>query len=82
VAIVPLADLDAPARCALAYASAIAARVVAVHALPEGREWWPTTGGRTVCTATGARWLRAALLRRSRVAEADVAYHLLGQQSG
>ena len=31
VAIVPIADLDAPARRALAYAAAIAARVIAVH---------------------------------------------------
>jgi hypothetical protein len=146
VAIVPIADLDAPARRALAYAAAIAARVVAVHvdtrvneraeesehivnrllawkrhARAEGREdpnhlvviespyrsvvppllayvdSWRQAHPEPVCTVVlpevvadhwwaywlhnhRARWLKAALLRRSTVAVADVTYHLLGEQ--
>jgi amino acid transporter len=147
VAIVPIADLDAPARRALAYAAAIAARVVAVHvdtrvneraeesehianrllawkrhARAEGRDdpihlvviespyrsvvppllayvdSWRQAHPEPVCTVVlpevvadhwwayllhnhRASWLKAALLRRSTVAVADVTYHLLGERS-
>jgi amino acid transporter len=144
VAIVPIADLDAPARRALAYAAAIAARVVAVHvdtrvnepalesehivnrllawkrrAQAEGRkdpihlvviespyrsvvppllayvDGWRHAHPEPVCTVVlpevvadhwwaywlhnhRATWLKAALLRRSTVAVADVTYHMRG----
>jgi amino acid transporter len=148
VAIVPIADLDAPARRALAYAAAIAARVIAVHvdthvnepaeesehianrllawkrhAQAEAREdpihlvviespyrsvvppllayvdSWRQAHPEPVCTVVlpevmadhwwaywlhnhRASWLKAALLRRSTVAVADVTYHLRGEHSG